>query len=132
MSFCLTNAPAPFIDLINRFFCEYLDSFVIVFIDEILMYSKNKEEYEQHFRLTLQVLRQYQLYAQFTNCEFFHRLVTFLGHFVSDQGVEVDPRKDEAVKNWTRPLTLTDIRTFLEFDGYYRMFMEDFSSIFPN
>ncbi|XP_069145837.1 uncharacterized protein [Solanum lycopersicum] len=89
MSFGLTNAPAAFMDLMNRVFREYLDSFVIVFIDDILIYSKTKEEHEQHLRLTLQVLRQHQLYAKFSKCEFWLRSVTFLGHVVSGQGVEM-------------------------------------------
>ena len=76
-------------DLMNRVFREYLDSFVIVFIDDILIYSKTKEEHEQHLRLTLQVLRQHQLYAKFSKCEFWLRSVTFLGHVVSGQGVEM-------------------------------------------
>ena len=113
----------------NRVFHEYLDSFVIVFIDDILIYSKTKEEHEQHLRLTLQVLRQHQLYAKFSKCEFWLRSVTFLGHVVSDQGVEVDPRKTEAVKKWPKPLTPTDIRSFLGLAGYYRRFVEGFSSI---
>ena len=129
MSFGLTNAPAAFMDLMNRVFREYLDSFVIVFIDDILIYSKTKEEHAQHLRLTLQVLRQHQLYAKFSKCEFWLRSVTFLGHVVSDQGVEVDPRKTEAVKKWTKPLTPTDIRSFLGLAGYYRRFVEGFSSI---
>ncbi|XP_069150522.1 uncharacterized protein [Solanum lycopersicum] len=129
MSFGLTNAPAAFMDLMNRVFREYLDSFVIVFIDDILIYSKTKEEHEQHLRLTLQVLRQHQLYAKFSKCEFWLRSVTFLGHVVSDQGVKVDPRKTEAVKKWPKPLTPTDIRSFLGLAGYYRRFVEGFSSI---
>ena len=129
MSFGLTNAPAAFMDLMNRVFREYLDSFVIVFIDDILIYSKTKEEHAQHLRLTLQVLRQHQLYAKFSKCEFWLRSVTFLGHVVSDQGVEVDPRKTEAVKKWPKPLTPTDIRSFLGLAGYYRRFVEGFSSI---
>ena len=112
-----------------RVFREYLDSFIIVFIDDILIYSKTKEEHEQHLRLTSQVLRQHQLYAKFSKCEFWLRSVTFLGHVVSDQGVEVDPRKTEVVKNLPKPLTPTDIRTFLGLAGYYRRFVEGFSSI---
>ncbi|XP_069152666.1 uncharacterized protein [Solanum lycopersicum] len=128
MSFGLTNAPAAFMDLMNRV-REYLDSFVIEFIHDILIYSKTKEEHEQHLTLTLQVLRQHQLYAKFSKCEFWLRSVTFLGHVVSDQGVEVDPRKTEAVKKWPKPLTPTDIRSFLGLGGYYRRFVEGFSSI---
>ena len=99
MSFGLTNAPAAFMDLMDRVFRENLDSFVIVFIDDVHIYSKTKEEHEHHLRLTLQVLRQHQLYAKFSKCEFWLRSVNFLGHVVSDQGVEVDPRKTEAFKN---------------------------------
>ena len=93
-----TSAPAAFMDLMNRLFHEYFESFVIVFIDDILIYSKTKEEHEQHLRLTLQVLRQHQLYAKFSKCEFWPRSVTFLGHVVFDQGVKVDPKKTEVVK----------------------------------
>ena len=113
MSFGLTNALAAFIDLMNRVFRELLDSFVIVFIGDILIYSKTKEEHEQHLRMTLQVLREYKFYAKFCKCEFWLRSVTFLGYVVSDQGVEVDMKNIESVKNWTRPLTPIDIRSFL-------------------
>ena len=130
MSFGLTNAPIAFMDLMNRVIREYLDFFVIVFIDDILIYSKTKEEHEQHLRLTLQVLRQHQLYAKFSKCEFWLRSVTLLGHVVSNQGVEVDPRKTEAVKNWPKPLTPIDICSFLGLVGYYRRFVKGFSSIF--
>ena len=100
-------------DLTNRVLRELLYSFVIVFIDDILIYYKTKEEHEQHLRLPLQVLRQHQLYAKFSKCEFWFRLVTLLCHVVSDKGVEVDHRKTEAVKNLPKPLTPTDIRSFL-------------------
>ena len=109
-------------DLMNRVFREYLDSFVIVFIDDILIYSKTKEENEQHLRLTLQVLRQHQLYAKFSKCEFLLILVTFLGHVASNNGVEVDPRKTKVFKNLQKPLTHTNINSFLGLVGYYRMF----------
>ena len=122
MSFGLTNALATFMDFINRVFHEYLDSFVIVFIDDILIYSKTREEHEQHLRI-LQVLRDHQLYAKFSKCEFLLRLVTFHGHVLSDQGVEVDLKKIEAVKNWLRPLTPTHILSFLGLANYYRMFI---------
>ena len=116
-------------DLMNRVFREYLDSFVIVFIDNILIYSRTKEYNELHLRLTLQVLRQHQLYAKFSKCEFWLRSVTFLGHVVSDQGVDVDPRKTEVVQNWPKPLTLTDIHNFFGLAGYYHRFVEGFSYI---
>ena len=116
-------------DLMNRVFREYLESFIIVFIDDILIYSKTKEENEQHLRLALQILRQHKLYAKFSKCEFCLRSVTFLGHVESDKGVEVDPKKTEAVKNWLKPLTPPDICIFLGLAGYYRRFVEGFSSI---
>ena len=129
MSFSLTNAPAAFMDLTNRVFHEYLDPFVIVFIDDIPIYSKTREEHERHLRLILQVLRQHKLYAKYNKCELWLRLVTFLGHVLSDKGVKVNARKTEAVKNWPKPLTPTDNRSFLELVGYYRRLMEGFSSI---
>ena len=101
MSFGLTNEPAVFMDIMNRVFCGYIDSFVIVFIDDILIYSNTKDENEQHFRLALQVLRQHHLYAKFSKCKFWHRSVTILDHVVSSKGVKVGHKKTEAVKNWT-------------------------------
>ena len=98
MSFGRTNAPAIFMDLMNRVFNEYLDTFVIVFIDDVLIYFKTKEEHEQHLRITLKVLKQHQLYAKFSKCEFWLRSATFLAYVVSDQGFEEDPKKTEGVK----------------------------------
>ena len=129
MSFGLTNAPVAFMNLMKRVFREYLDSFIIKFIDDILIYSKTKEEHEQYLRLTLQVFRQHQLYAKFSKCEFWLKSMTFVGRVVFDRGVEVDPRKIEAVKNWPKPLSPTDIRSFLGLLGYYRKFVGGFSSI---
>ena len=99
MSFGLTNAPAAFMDLMNRVFKDYLDRFVIVFIDDILIYSSSEEEHEYHLRLVLQRLREHQLYAKFSKCEFWLPQVAFLGHIVGKDGVLVDPSKIEAVKN---------------------------------
>ena len=93
-----------FMDLMNRVFRDYLDSFVIIFIDVILIYSKTKEVHEKHLRLILQVLRQHQLDAKFSKCEFWLRSVTFLGNVVSDQGIEVDPRKTEVLRTGKKPL----------------------------
>ena len=95
MLFSLTNAPAAFIDLMNRVFHEYLDFFIIVLVVDILIYSKTKEEHEQHLKLNLKVLRQHQLYDKFSKCEFYLGLVTFLGRVMSEQCVEVQPRKTE-------------------------------------
>nr|GFC17121.1 putative reverse transcriptase domain-containing protein [Tanacetum cinerariifolium] len=109
MSFGLINAPAVFMDLMNRIFHEYLDKFVIVFIDDILVYSKSEEEHEQHLRIVLEILRQKKLYAKFLKCEFWLQQVAFLGHIVSADGITMDPSKVEAIAKWQRPTTVTEI-----------------------
>ncbi|KAL0543870.1 hypothetical protein IC582_018975 [Cucumis melo] len=129
MSFGLTNAPAVFMDLMNRVFREFLDTFVIVFIDDILIYSKTEAEHEEHLRMVLQTLRDNKLYAKFSKCEFWLKHVSFLGHVVSKAGVSVDPAKIEAVTGWTRPSTVSEVRSFLGLAGYYRRFVENFSRI---
>ncbi|KAA0066907.1 pol protein [Cucumis melo var. makuwa] len=129
MSFGLTNAPTVFMDLMNRVFKDFLDSFVIVFIDNILIYSKTEAEHEEHLHQVLETLRANKLYAKFSKCEFWLRKVTFLGHVVSSEGVSVDPAKIEAVTNWPKPSTVSEIRSFLGLAGYYRRFVEDFSRI---
>ncbi|KAD5802658.1 hypothetical protein E3N88_14018 [Mikania micrantha] len=107
----------------------YLDKFVIVFIDEILIYSKSKEEHEQHLKLVLEILREERLYAKFSNCEFWLEEFQFLGHIVNEKGVHVDPAKIDAVKNCSTPTTPTKIRSFLGLAGYYRRFISNFSRI---
>ncbi|KAA0060279.1 pol protein [Cucumis melo var. makuwa] len=129
MSFGLTNAPAVFMDLMNRVFREFLDTFVIEFIDDILIYSKTEAEHEEHLRIVLQTLRDNKLYAKFSKCEFWLKQVSFLGHVVSKAGVSVDPAKIEAVTGWTRPSTVSEVRSFLGLVGYYRRFVENFSRI---
>ncbi|KAL0534048.1 hypothetical protein IC582_028325 [Cucumis melo] len=129
MSFGLTNAPAVFMDLMNRLFWEFLDTFVIVFIDDILIYSKTEAEHEEHLRIVLQTLRDNMLYTKFSKCEFWLKQVSFLGHVVSKAGVSVDPAKIEAVTGWTRPSTVSEVRSFLGLAGYYRRFVENFSRI---
>ncbi|KAL0543893.1 hypothetical protein IC582_018998 [Cucumis melo] len=129
MSFGLTNAPAVFMDLMNRVFREFLDTFVIVFIDDILIYSKTEAEHEEHLRIVLQTLRDNKLYAKFSKCEFWLKQVSFLSHVVSKAGVSVDPAKIEAVTGWTRPSTVSEVRNFLGLAGYYRRFVENFSRI---
>ncbi|KAA0047194.1 DNA/RNA polymerases superfamily protein [Cucumis melo var. makuwa] len=129
MSFGLTNAPAVFMDLMNRVFREFLDTFVIVFIDDILIYSKAEAEHEEHLRMVLQTLRDNKLYAKFFKCKFWLKQVSFLGHVVSNAGVSVDPAKIEAVTGWTRPSTVSEVRSFLGLAGYYRRFVENFSRI---
>ncbi|KAA0036879.1 ty3-gypsy retrotransposon protein [Cucumis melo var. makuwa] len=129
MSFGLTNAPVVFMDLMNRVFREFLDTFVIVFIDDILIYSKTEAEHEEYLRMVLQTLRDNKLYAKFSKCEFWLKQVSFLGHVVSKDGVSVDPAKIEAVTGWTRPSTVSEVRSFLGLAGYYRWFVENFSRI---
>nr|CAE02842.3 OSJNBa0014F04.8 [Oryza sativa Japonica Group] len=117
MSFGLTNAPAFFMNLMNKVFMEYLDKFVVVFIDDILIYSRTKEEHEEHLRLALEKLREHQLYAKFSKCEFWLSEVKFLGHVISAGGVAVDPSNVESVTNWKQPKTVSEIRSFLGLAG---------------
>ncbi|GJS35108.1 putative reverse transcriptase domain-containing protein [Tanacetum coccineum] len=129
MPFGLTNAPAVFMDLMNRVCKPYSDKFMIVFIDDILIYSHNKEEHANHLRIILELLKKEKLYAKFSKCDFWIRIVQFLGHLIDSQGLNVDPAKIEAVKNWASPTTPTEIRQFLGLAGYYRRFIKDFSKI---
>jgi hypothetical protein len=129
MPFGLTNAPAVFMDLMNRVCRPYLDKFIIVFIDDILIYSKTKQEHAIHLRKALELLRAERLYGKLSKCEFWLEEVKFLGHVVDKDGIKVDPSKIEAVENWRRPETPTEIRQFLGLAGYYRRFIENFSKI---
>ncbi|GJZ47106.1 reverse transcriptase domain-containing protein [Tanacetum coccineum] len=129
MSFGLTNAPAVFMDLMNRVCKPYLDKFVIVFIDDILIYSKSKKEHEEHLRQILKLLKKEELYAKFSKCEFWISRVQFLGHVIDCRGIHVDPAKIESIKDWASPKTPTEIRQFLGLAGYYRRFIEGFSKI---
>jgi hypothetical protein len=129
MSFGLTNAPAYFMYLMNKVFMEYLDRFVVVFIDDILIFSKTMEEHEEHLRLVLEKLRSNLLYAKFSKCEFWLTEVTFLGHVISAGGVSVDSGKVKDVLNWMPPTTVSEIQSFLGLGGYYRRFIKDFSKI---
>ncbi|GJV79083.1 reverse transcriptase domain-containing protein [Tanacetum coccineum] len=125
--FRLTNAPTVFIDLINQVCKPYLDKFVIVFIDDILIYSKTKEDHGAHLKLALELLKNEKLYAKFSKCEFWLQEVHFLGHVVNH--IHVDPSKIESVKNWKAMKTLSGIRSFLGLAGYYRRFIANFSKI---
>ncbi|GJS81418.1 putative reverse transcriptase domain-containing protein [Tanacetum coccineum] len=129
MPFGLTNAPAVFMDLMNRVCKPYLDKFVIVFIDDILIYSKNKQEHEEHLKIILELLKKEELYAKFSKCEFWIPKVQFLGHVIDSEGIHVDPAKIESIKDWTSPKSPTEIRQFLGLAGYYRRFIEGFSRI---
>ena len=129
MPFGLTNALAVFMDLMNRVFQPYIDQFAVIFVDHILIYSQSKEEHEDHLRVILQLLRDHQLYAKFSKCEFWLTKVGFLGHAVSVSGVSVDLEKVEAVMSWERPKSVFEIHCFLGLAGYYRRFIEDLSRL---
>jgi hypothetical protein len=124
MSFGLTNALAYFMYMMNKVFIEYLDTFVVVFIDDILVYSRSEEEHEGHLRLVLQKLRDHKLYAKLSKCEFWLKQVAFLGHVVSKGGISVDPSKVQDVLSWKAPMSISDIQSFLGLAGYYRRFIE--------
>jgi hypothetical protein len=129
MSFGLTNAPAYFMYLMNKVFMEYLDKFVVVFIDDILIVYKTEEEHEKHLRMVLEKLRSNQLYAKFNMCEFFLTKVIFLRHVISAGGISVEPSKVKDVLNWMPPTNALEIWSFLGLAGYYHQFMKDFSKI---
>ena len=127
MPFGLTNAPAVFMDLMNRVFRPYVDQFVVVFIDDILVYSKDRENHDTHLRVVLETLRKVQLYAKLSKCEFWLNEVSFLGHIVSKEGIRVDPKKIEVVVEWKPPRKVTEVHSFLGLAGYYRRFVKGFS-----
>ncbi|KAK9091791.1 hypothetical protein Sjap_024968 [Stephania japonica] len=129
MPFGLTNAPAMFMDLMHRVFKPYLDHFVIVFIDDIMIYSKTQEEHSHHLRVTLQTLKDNRLYAKLSKCEFWISEVKFLGHVVNAEGISVDSSKVEAIQKWPTPTMVSDVRSFLGLAGYYRRFVKGFSRI---
>jgi hypothetical protein len=116
-------------NMMNKVFMDELDKFVVVFIDDMLIYSSTAKEHEQHLRVVLEWLRQNQLYAKFSKCDFWLKEIAFLGHVLIAEGVAVDPTKIEAVKEWEQPHNVTDIRSFLGLVGYYRRFIENFSKI---
>jgi len=127
--FGVTNTPAIFMNYMNHIFHSFLDKFVVVFIEDILIYSKSKEQHEGHLRQVLQVLTEKELYANLGKCEFWLEGVKFLGHVISNEGIAVDPSKVEAVVAWERPKTATEIRSFVALVGYYRRFIEGFAKI---
>jgi len=129
LPFGLTNFLALFIDLMNRVFQSYLDKYVVVFIDDILVSSNSFEEHERHLRQVLQTLRNHQLYAKLNKCEFSLERVMFVGHVIYVKSVFIVPQKVEAVLKWERPTLVIKIRSFLGLAGYYRRFIEGFSMI---
>ncbi|WVZ82383.1 LOW QUALITY PROTEIN: hypothetical protein U9M48_029650 [Paspalum notatum var. saurae] len=129
MSFGLTNAPAFFMYPMNSVFMNELDKFVVVFIDDIPVYSKNEKEHEEHLRIVLSRLREHKLYAKFSKCAFWLKEVAFLGHILSAKGVVVDPKEGGRCAELEATTTVTEIRSFLGLAGYYRRFIKDFSKI---
>jgi hypothetical protein len=129
MSFGLTNAPAYFMYLMNSIFMNELDKFVVVFIDNTLIYSKNEAEHAKHLHIVLQHLRDHKLSAKFSKCEFWLDSVKFLGHTISKDGISVDPSKVQEVKDWKPPKSVHQIHSFQGLAGYYRQFIPDFSRI---
>lgn len=129
MSFGLINAPVAFMDLMNRVFSPYLDHFVIVFIDNIFVYSKSQVEHDEHLCIVLRTSREQKLYAKFSKCEFWFDWISFLGHVISNDEILIDLQKVDAVVNWPRPTNVIDICSFLGLVGYYRHFVEGFSRI---
>ncbi|CAJ2642437.1 unnamed protein product [Trifolium pratense] len=129
MPFGVTNAPGVFMEYMNRIFHSFLDKFVVVFIDDILVYSKSEEEHKEHLRIVLQILKEKKLYAKLSKCEFWLKEVSFLGHVISSGGIAVDPAKVDAVLQWGTPESVSEIRSFLGLAGYYRRFIEGFSKL---
>ncbi|XP_059658365.1 uncharacterized mitochondrial protein AtMg00860-like [Cornus florida] len=129
MPFSLTNALAAFVDLMNLVFSAYLDEFMVVFVNDILVYSSSEEEHESHLRTVLQTLRDNRLYAKYEKCEIWLPKVKFLGHVVSGGGVSVDPSKIKVVMDWERSKSVFEIRSFLGLAGYYRRFVQDLSRL---
>jgi hypothetical protein len=115
--------------LMNNIFSEYLDKFVVVFIDDILVYSKMEEEHEEHLRIVLQTLRKNKLYANFDKCDFYQKEIQYLGHIISAEGIVVDLEKTKAIREWRIPKDVADIQSFMGITGYYHRFIEGFSRI---
>ena len=129
MPFGLTNTPTVFMDMMSRIFRPYLNKFVVVFVDDILIYSTTKEEHAEHLRIALQLIMDHRLHAKLSKCEFWLSEVKFLGHVVSGAGIAVDSDKVAAVADWATPKTMFDIRSFLGLAGYYRRFVHDFARL---
>jgi hypothetical protein len=129
MSFGLTNAPAFFMNLMNSVFMDYLDKFVVVFIDDILVYSQSEEEHVDHLKMVLQRLWEHQLYAKLSKCEFWINEVIFLGHIINKDGLAVDLKKVANILNWKVPTDAWGIKSFIGMAGYYRRFIEEFLKI---
>lgn len=127
--FGLSNAPIVFMCLMNGVFRDYLDKFVIVFLDDILVYSKSEEEHEQHLKMVLQVLREHRLYAKVSKCSFYQKKIHYLGHIISKDGIVVNSKKIESIREWSSPNNVTKFRSFMVLAGYYRRLIVWFSRI---
>ena len=127
--FGLTNASTAFMDLMNHVFRPYVNQFVVLFIDDIRVYSKDRENHDTHLWVVLETLRKEKLYAKLSKCEFWLNEVSFLGHIVSKEGIRVDPKKIEVVVEWKPPRNVTEVRRFLGLAGYYKRFVKGFSMI---
>jgi hypothetical protein len=127
--FWLTNAPTTFMYLMNNVLNKFLEKFMLVFIDDILIYSKRKEEHDEHLKLLLQVLREHKLYKNFNNCDFFQERVHYLGHLISKERVAVDLDKIKDIMDWPTPKYVVDVISFMGLAGYYRKFIKGLSKI---
>jgi hypothetical protein len=127
--FGLSNAPIVFMCLMNGVFRDYLDKFAIVFLDDIMVYSKWEEDHEKHLRMVLQVLRENQLYSKLRKCLFYQKKIHYLGNIISKEGIIVDPKNIEAIREWSVPKNVIEFRSFMGLDGYYRRFISGFSRI---
>jgi len=129
MPFGLTNAPAYFVDLMNRVLRGIVTKIIVVFVDDILVFSNSEEEHGEHLREVLETLREHKLKAKFSKCNFWKEEVKFLGHIVSGKGLSVDPSKLKAIQDWQTPRNATEVRSFLSLAGYYRKFIRDFAKV---
>jgi hypothetical protein len=129
LPFGLTNAPGVFMSLMNGVFHEYLDKFIQVFIDDILIYSRTMEEHDEHLRLVLQCLRKHKLYGKLSKCSFYQSRIHYLGHVISGKGITMDPAKVEAIMEWPAPTNVTKVCSFMGLVGYYQRFVDGFSKI---
>jgi hypothetical protein len=127
--FGLSNEPVVFMCLMNGVFRDYLDKFVDVFLDGILIYSKFEEENEKHLRMVLQVLREHHLYEKLRKCSFYQRHIHYLGHIISEEGIVVDPTEIKSIEEWKTPINVAKVRSFMGLERYYRSFIEIFSNI---
>ena len=131
MPFRLINAPTTFMDLMNRVLQPFIYRFVMVFIDDIFEYLKDREDHDTHLQVVLETLRKEQLYAKLSKCEFWLKEVSFLRHIVSEEGIRVDPNKIEVILEWKPPRSVMEVRSFLGIAGYYRTFVKGFSMTAP-